>query len=75
MKKSIQVSVIVPSYNSQNYIGRCLRSLLNQVFDQDQYEIIVINDGSKDKTKEALKTFFGDIVYLENKKIKVCPQV
>ena len=74
MKKSIQVSVIVPSYNSQNYIGRCLRSLLNQVFDQDQYEIIVINDGSKDKTKEALKTF-GDIVYLENKKIKVCLQV
>ena len=41
--------------------------MLNQVFDQDQYEIIVINDGSKDKTKEALKTFFGDIVYLENK--------
>ena len=73
MKKSLQVSVIVPSYNSQNYIGRCLRSLLNQAFDQDQYEIIVINDGSKDKTKEALKTFLGDIVYLENKKNKGLP--
>ena len=70
MKKSLQVSVIVPTYNSQSYIGRCLRSLLNQNFDQDKYEIIVINDGSKDKTKEALKNFMGDIVYLENKKNK-----
>ena len=61
MKKSLQISIIVPSYNSQNYIGRCLRSLLNQSFDQDEYEIIVINDGSKDKTKEAIKNFLGDI--------------
>jgi len=73
MKKSLQISIIVPSYNSQNYIGRCLRSLLNQSFDQDEYEIIVINDGSKDKTKEALKNFLGDIVYLENKINKGLP--
>ena len=33
-------------------------------------DIVLVNDGSKDKTKEALKNFMGDIVYLENKKNK-----
>jgi len=73
MHKSVQVSVIVAAKNSQLYIGRCLRSLLNQSFDQDKYEVIVINDGSTDKTKEAIKMFIGDIVYIENKKNKGLP--
>ena len=73
MTKQLQVSVIVPVRNGAEYIGRCIRSLLNQSMEQEKYEIIVINDASTDKTKLAIKTFLGDVVYLENKKRKGLP--
>ena len=66
--KSVQVSVIVPSYNAELYIGRCIRSLLKQSLSQEDFEIIVINDASKDNTKNALLPFVGDIVLIENKR-------
>ena len=51
----IKVSVIVATYNDEEFIARCLRSLQNQHLDIQEYEIIVINDGSTDKTKFALE--------------------
>ena len=68
LMKSVQVSVIVPSYNAELYIGRCIRSLLKQSLSQEDFEIIVINDSSKDNTKNALLPFVGDIVLIENKR-------
>jgi len=56
------VSVIIPAYNQENYIGRCLRSLLNQSLSQDDYEIIIVDDGSTDRTKYALDLFKGDLI-------------
>lgn len=56
------VSVIVPVHNQEKYIGRCLRSLLHQSLPQSEYEIIIINDGSTDKTEYALNLFEGDII-------------
>lgn len=50
----ILLSVIVPVYNSEKYIKKCLESLLNQKTDYD-YEIIVINDGSTDNSLEIIK--------------------
>ena len=66
--KSVHVSVIVPVYNSELYIGRCIRSLLNQSINPENYEIILINDGSSDNTKKAIEPFVGDLVIIENKK-------
>ena len=51
------ISVIVPAFNQQQYIGRCLRSLLHQTISHNLYEIIVINDGSTDLTAYALEQF------------------
>ena len=62
------VSVIVATYNQDKFIGRCLRSLINQSLNNSKYEVIVINDGSSDRTPEALKQFMGDIIYIKNKK-------
>lgn len=50
--KNYMVSVIVPVYNQQKYIGECLRSLVEQNY--DNIEIIVINDGSMDKTQTII---------------------
>ena len=66
MNKEPKVSVIVPTYNQEKYIGRCLRSLLDQSLEKKFYEIIVINDGSVDKTSYALELFKDDIRILSN---------
>lgn len=62
------VSVIVPVYNQEKWIGRCLRSLLNQTLDRSDYEIIVIDDGSDDRSDYALKLFKDEIIIIKNEK-------
>lgn len=65
--KNKLISVIVPVYNQEMFVGRCIRSLLNQSIDQSNYEIILINDGSTDKTKYALDLFSGGIIRVIHK--------
>lgn len=60
------ISVIVPAYNQEKFIGRCLRSLLHQNFPHEDYEIIVINDGSTDRTSFALELFHESIQTITN---------
>lgn len=66
--KSPHVSVIIPTFNQQLYLGRCIRSLLKQTMNDEDYEIILVNDGSNDNTKDALNPFMDDIIYIENEK-------
>lgn len=47
------VSVIVPSYNHENFITQCVESIVNQTY--KNIELIVIDDGSKDKSQNILK--------------------
>lgn len=61
------ISVVVPVYNQDKFVGRCLRSLLNQNFPGDKFEIIVVNDGSTDKTDVALETFTKQITLINLK--------
>jgi len=63
-----RVSVILPVYNEEKFIRPTLRSLLQQEFDQE-YEIIVIDDGSSDGTTELVREFERDherILFLRN---------
>ncbi|MGB5653390.1 MAG: glycosyltransferase, partial [Robiginitalea sp.] len=53
----IDLSIVVPLYNTEEYIARCLDSLLNQDIPDDKYEIIVINDGSKDNGKQIVEKY------------------
>ena len=59
------ISVIIPTYNQEKWIGRCLRSLLNQTMKRDAYEIIVVDDGSKDRTEFALELFHDEIILIK----------
>lgn len=61
-----KVSIIVPVYNVEKYIERCLDSLVNQTL--KDIEIIIVNDGSTDGSKEIIQKYlnkYKNIVYLE----------
>jgi len=62
MKKEPLVSIIIPTYNRQNTILRAVESVLNQTY--KNWELIIVDDGSTDNTKNILKS------YLKNKKIR-----
>ncbi len=66
MTKVPIVSVIVPVHNQEKYIGRCLRSLISQNYPRDAFEIIVIDDGSRDRTPYALELFHGEVTLVRN---------
>jgi glycosyltransferase involved in cell wall biosynthesis len=58
MKKNILVSVIIPAYNTQDYITSILESVINQTY--KKIEIIIINDGSTDNTALLAETYLKD---------------
>ena len=62
-----KVSVIIPVYNVENYIEKCLNSVLNQTL--KEIEIIIVNDGSKDSSKQKIEKYLekheNKIIYLE----------
>ena len=63
---NLEISIIIPVYNREKYIGRCLRSLLTQSFGVKNFEMIVIDDGSTDDTKKILNAFKEDIKIITN---------
>jgi len=52
-----KVSVIVPVYNVEKYILKCLESLAAQTF--PDYEVIIVNDGTKDRSAEIAEIFIN----------------
>jgi glycosyltransferase involved in cell wall biosynthesis len=61
------VSIILPAYNCEKYIGKAIQSVLLQTF--TDLELIIINDGSTDNTEELIQSFNDRrIVYIKNNK-------
>jgi cellulose synthase/poly-beta-1,6-N-acetylglucosamine synthase-like glycosyltransferase len=56
------VSVIIPAYNEQKSIARTIESIIASDYPKDKFEIIVIDDGSKDKTLEIAKKYKSKLV-------------
>src|SRR4030065_2324353 len=53
-----QVSVIIPTYNRANFLKKAIKSVLHQTF--KDFELIVVDDGSSDNTKEIVSRFIKD---------------
>ncbi len=53
----MKLSVLIPMYNAESYIERCLYSLMHQDIPKQDYEVIVFNDGSSDTSEAIVKNF------------------
>lgn len=65
---TIQLSIIIPVYNVAGYIKKCVDSLEQQDVPQETYELIIINDGSPDDSKEVvlqLMKQYNNIVFID----------
>lgn len=59
------ISILMPTYNDSNYISHAIKSVLSQSY--NQWQLIIINDGSTDNSKEVINQFLSDkrILYIE----------
>lgn len=57
------ISVVVPALNEEKYIGQCLSSLRAQTYISELYEIIVVDNGSTDRTSEIARSFGVRVLY------------
>ena len=57
MNKECKLSIIIPVYNVEKYIRRCLDSIYIQSISDKDYEVIIVNDGSPDNSIEIVKEF------------------
>ena len=66
MNRTPTISVLIPVNNQEKFIGRCIRSVLNQKYPDSEFEIIVVNDASTDRTRDALEPYINDIRLIES---------
>lgn len=65
IKDQPEISVLMPVYNGDKYLGEAIESILNQTF--SNFEFIIINDGSTDKTEDIIQSYTDSrIVYIKN---------
>jgi glycosyltransferase involved in cell wall biosynthesis len=64
----IEISVIVPCYNQERYLARCLASLQNQTLSRDRYEVILVDNLSEDGSAAIARTDPGVIIVEESKR-------
>ena len=65
----MKVSVIIPVRDRENYIGACLESVLGQDIDKDLFEIIIVDNGSSDRTARIIHSYPVKYLYLKRPSI------
>lgn len=71
-ESNLKISVVIPTLNEENYLGKCLKSFRNQTF--TNFEIIIVDGGSTDKTIEIAKKFKAKVIQLKHSSICLARQ-
>lgn len=64
----MRYSIIVPAYNTEKYIDKCLKSIFSNTY--KNFEVIIVNDGSIDKTEDIINKYikkYDNIIYIKQK--------
>ena len=72
MSEALSISIIVPVFNAEKYLKRCVESLLNQSFNKP-FEIILIDDASTDDSINILKRFKSPLIKLISQNLNCGP--
>ena len=64
MRERLYFSIIIPAHNEEDYIERTLERLADQDYPKDRYEVLVIENGSYDRTFELVQKFESDTIRL-----------
>ncbi|MES2006086.1 MAG: glycosyltransferase family A protein [Bacteroidota bacterium] len=64
MSHAIRITVLMPAYNSEKYIGMAIQSVLDQSF--TDFELLIVNDGSADDTEAVIRSFTDERIVLVN---------
>ena len=64
----MEISIIIPIYNAEEYLEKLLESLFNQTY-EDSFEIIAVNNNSTDRSKEILDKDKDKLIYLEQNEV------
>lgn len=62
----MKISAIIPAYNEEKSIENAILSLKNQDFPKDEFEIIIVNDGSTDRTREIAEKYAHKVITQKN---------
>lgn len=68
MNKNVFISIIIPIFNGEKYILKCLKHIANQTY--KDYEVVFIDDKSQDRSEEIIKDFMSQNSYISYKYIK-----
>lgn len=71
-----QLSIIVPVYNVEKYVHACIESIYHQNLDEDIFEVIIVNDGTKDRSMEVIQDLISQhsnitVINQENRGLSV----
>lgn len=66
-----EVAIVIPTLNEEHFISRCLNSIIKQTYEFEKMDVMIIDGGSKDKTKDIVAEYqksHQNIRFIENKK-------
>lgn len=69
MQKTPMISIVIPVFNEERYLAECLNSLMALDYEKSEYEIILVDNGSTDRTLEIARTYPIKVLIREGVKV------